>query len=191
MYREKGGWKNTKRNEVWESLRISSCLTADWDCEDLWRSLAGRRRYGWHWVEGAATTSDRGTCQPEVRWSGSRIKSYWERRREGGTWQQNLCQWKSALRLWLVFYRLGQMESDAGNAFESKDKRYLKGEWKERKGDRRRTSKLTAMLAISIRERRRRRWSWSGCCSSPCTTWPFREGAHAHKEKCGEFDSYK
>jgi hypothetical protein len=63
------------------------------------------------------------------------------------------------LRLSLVFYRLGQMESDAGNAFESKDKRYLKGEWKERKGDRRRTSKLTAMLAISIRERRRRRWS--------------------------------
>jgi hypothetical protein len=62
------------------------------------------------------------------------------------------------LRLSLVFYRLGQMESDAGNAFESKDKRYLKRE-KERKGDRRRTSKLTAMLAISIRERRRRRWS--------------------------------
>lgn len=73
--------KGKERNEVWESLRISSCLTADWDCEDLWRSLAGRRRYGWHWVEGAATTSDRGTCQPEVRWSGSRIKSYWERRR--------------------------------------------------------------------------------------------------------------
>jgi hypothetical protein len=76
--------KGKERNEVWESLKISSCLTADWDCEDLWRSLAGRRRYGWHWVEGAATTSDRGTCQPEVRWSGSRIKSYWERRRERG-----------------------------------------------------------------------------------------------------------
>lgn len=161
----------------------------------LWRSLKESRR-----TQEIRLALSRRSCNDVRPWNmpaGSSVIRFpykillREKEREGvGTWQQNLCQWKSALRFWPVFYRLGQMESDAGNAFESKDKRYLKRE-KERKGDRRRTSKLTAMLAISIRERRRRRWSWSGCCSSPCTTWPFREGAHAHKEKCGEFDSYK
>ncbi len=43
------------------------------------------------------------------------------------------CVNENPLFVSLVFYRLGQMESDAGNAFESKDKRYLKRE-RERQG---------------------------------------------------------
>lgn len=53
-----------------------SSLTVNWGCVDLWRSLAGRTKYDWHWGEEVATTSDRGRFRPEVRWSDSRTKSY-------------------------------------------------------------------------------------------------------------------